>query len=278
MKIALYGANGYFGSAFRELIAERGWMMCPKSHTESLEDSGLGLFDAVINASAFVCKPSVELNDNFKEETLIGNAIWPMQLARFCGHASVPLLHLSTGCLFCDLTGEKKFSEADEPHLTFDKGAGLYVGSKEICERLIFPICNSWICRVRLPFDHIHGERNFISKFLAFPKIVNIRNSMSHRYDAATACLDMIEQRVPFGTYHVTNPGAITPQEIIGMFDSANGQARETSLWPIDDYVKTRRTLLSAGELDVSKLLSTGVKIRPIKEAVADAIKNWRKV
>ena len=34
---------------------------------------------------------------------------------------------------------------------------------------------------------------------------------------------------------------------------------------------------MSNAELDVSKLLATGVKIRPVMEAMEDSMKNWTK-
>ena len=48
--------------------------------------------------------------------------------------------------------------------------------------------------------------------------------------------------------------------------------------WANDDefYSEPGRAPRSSCILDVTKLLSTGVKMRPVKEALADALRKWR--
>ena len=53
--------------------------------------------------------------------------------------------------------------------------------------------------------------------------------------------------------------------------------ARPFEFWADDEefYRLAAKTPRSNCVLDVSKLLAAGVKLRPVEEALADALKNW---
>lgn len=283
MNLILYGSTGYIGSEFSRQINARGWNVGCLSHGSvmpnlRLELDGLrpGETDAVINCAAFICKPSVDLNNDWKEDTLLGNLVLPAQLACICEGYDVPLMQISTGCLFTDIqkVNGTKFNEEDCPDLSLDLGAGYYVGSKELAEQVVRKMNKHWICRTRLPFDHIDRPRNFLSKLIGFKKVLDTYNSYSHRGDFVNACLDMIEHRVPWGTYNCTNAGAIWSHEIISMLLDAN-LIKGVEYWLRDEFLKTRKTPMSNCELDISKLLATGIKMRSVHESMADSIKNW---
>lgn len=280
--IIIYGSTGYIGSEFRKQSEQRGWQVDLVSHTNTDASIDVTPDSVVINCCAYVCKPSVDLNDNEKEETLMGNLVFPSKLAVACQKADISMLHVSTGCLYHTYPPTRhldhhKFTENDAPMLTFDKGAGFYVGSKALAERAVGLYKKTWICRTRLPFDNIDHPRNFLSKLMGYPKILDTYNSLSHRGDFVKACLDMIEQRVPYGIYNCTNPGAVWTHNIAKLMSSRPGVFKtEWEYWMWDEFVKTRKTPMSNAELDCSKLLSTGVRIRTVQEALEDSIRNWR--
>lgn len=299
-KILLLGSSGYIGSEFLRQLTSRGVYVCDIHHAKAtpaeIYYTLTPYYDFAINVAAMVCKPSVELNDEHKAETLLGNLVFPAQLASICESTGTPLLHVSTGCLFnghppsatrdgfkitwpeSSETRDAPFKETDEPHLTFDKGAGWYVGSKQLAETVVGRYAKSWICRTRLPFDEIDHPRNFLTKMVAFPRILDTYNSYSHRGDFVKACLDLIEVGAPYGTYNCTNPGAVWTHEIVKMMSERPGAFKsDWEYWNWDAFLKTRKTPMSNCELDCSKLLAAGVKIRPVQEALADAVKNWRK-
>ena len=103
-------------------------------------------------------------------------------------------------------------------------------------------------------------------------------NSLSHRGDFVRACLDLWESRAPFGTYNLTNPGWITTREVIALIERWLRPARRFEFWADDAefYAKAARTPRSNTVLDVSKLLATGVFLRPVREAVEDSLRHWR--
>jgi dTDP-4-dehydrorhamnose reductase len=287
MRLILLGATGYIGEEFcRQLNLGRNATFRVPHEEATFGKLSYAIewwhTELVINCAAFVTKPSVELCEDHKADCLLGNTVFPAQVAAACQAADVPLLHVSTGCLYDD--GGKEFGtprmppfkESDPPMLTFDRGAGYYVGSKELAERLVRQYEKTWICRVRLPFDQYDHPRNFLSKLLSFSKVLDTRNSMSHRGDFVKACLDLIELSAPFGTYNMTNPGAVWTHDICDRMNTA-GMSKGFTYWEWDEFVQNiRRTPMSNAELDVSKLLATGVKMRTVQEAIEDSINNWR--
>jgi UDP-glucose 4,6-dehydratase len=107
-------------------------------------------------------------------------------------------------------------------------------------------------------------------------------NSISHRGDFARACLDLWERRAPFGIYNVTNPGFVTTRQVVGLVEKILKPGKRFEFWLNDAefYRRAAKTLRSNCVLEVSKLLATGVKIRPvieaIDEAIEDSLRNWK--
>jgi dTDP-4-dehydrorhamnose reductase len=86
------------------------------------------------------------------------------------------------------------------------------------------------------------------------------------------------ERRAPFGTYNVTNPGAVSTRQVAEMLYHILRLGRRPEFWADDEefYGEPGRAPRSSCILDVTKLLSTGVKMRPVKEALADALRAWQ--
>jgi UDP-glucose 4,6-dehydratase len=103
-------------------------------------------------------------------------------------------------------------------------------------------------------------------------------NSISHRADFVRACLDLRERRTPFGTYNVTNPGFLTTRKVVARVEALLHLNRKFEFWENDEefYRVAARTPRSNCVLDPSKLLATGVKIRPVEQALDDALRNWK--
>jgi dTDP-4-dehydrorhamnose reductase len=281
-RILLIGSGGYIGQAFVKEIQDRGIALEVDHNRLYYHTRKIGPVlnttspDLVINCAAFITKPSVDLCENHKADTLIGNLVFPHLLACLCSDRDIPLLHVSTGCLYSGDNQGNGFTEMDPPMLTLDSGCGIYVASKELAERAVRDACfNRYICRIRLPFSNVHHERNYISKLLTYPKIYSNVNSISCREDFVKACLDLWHRGAAYGTYNMTNPGSITAREIIDMVEHYAGIQRDWKYWEEEEFMASVTTKKSNCVLNVDKLLLTGVKIRPIRDAVQDCIINW---
>ena len=268
----LLGSTGYIGSEFARQMDVRGVAHCDLAHqnvTENeldylLTENG-GPCDTVINCAAFVPRPSVSLCDRFKEETIRGNLLLPMMLARACHRHERTLVQLSTGCLFDE---SKNWTEIEQPKRGWDDHCGFYVRTKLLCEEQVNSCPKTYVVRVRLPFDAYAGERNYLSNLAFFPRVYDHVNSLSHRADCVKAMLDLVTMKADYGTYHCVNPGSIPAREVVRLMRKKGLIDRDPEWVPGP---------CTGCTLSVDKLLSTGIKIRSVQDAVRDSIENWTK-
>jgi UDP-glucose 4,6-dehydratase len=145
-------------------------------------------------------------------------------------------------------------------------------------EDAIAGIGQSYIWRLRIPFDEFDNGRNYLSKVQRYTKAYDNVNSISHRADYASACLDLWERRAAFGIYNVTNPGFITTRQVIGMIEKILKPGKHFEFWANDEefYKVAAKTPRSNCVMDVSKLLAAGVNIRPVNEALEHSLRNWK--
>jgi len=312
--ILLLGASGYIGEAFAGELQRRKTAFTPIARKQVDYTRFDVLLDFlktkkpefVINAAGYTGKPNVDACELDKAGTLAGNTLLPQTVAHACAVAGVPWGHVSSGCVFSgakvtvngqrrvekDMTkpelralAEKSpekihgFAEADTPNFSFRDGpCSFYSGSKALGEEALAGIGQSYVWRLRIPFDEIDGARNYLSKVQRYAKVYDNVNSISHRADFVRACLDLWQRRAPFGVYNVTNPGFVTTRQVVGLIEQFLKPARKFEFWSGDEefYHFAARTPRSNCVMDVSKLLSAGVKIRPVAEALEDSLKNWQ--
>ena len=312
--ILLLGASGYIGQAFAAELKRRGRDFRTVSRVES-DYSRFEILlpllratqpDFVINGAGYTGKPNVDACENAKADTLAGNTLLPQTIAHACAAAGIPWGHVSSGCIYSgakigeagqvrverDLTQpelkaltEKNpsaihgFTETDEPNFSFRAPpCSFYSGTKALAEEAITGVGQSYIWRLRIPFDEFDSSRNFLSKVQRYARVYDNVNSLSHRGDFAAACLDLWERRAPFGTYNVTNPGFVTTRQVIEMIQRILKPKRAFEFWASDEefYQVAAKTPRSNCVLDVSKLLATGVKLRPVEEALECSLKEWK--
>lgn len=252
--------HGYIGSVFAEEMTRRG---IPFEHFNHANFPHPNQFKLVINACAFIPPRSVSRCDQFPSETIQGNLLMVSELAHGCALYGVPLMHLSTACLFDE---ERDYSELDSPQRGFNSYCGMYVGTKLMAEEAASR-AKHYILRIRLPFDENDHHRNYLSKICQYPEVYDHVNSLSHRLDCVKAALDLWELKAPFGTYHVASEGSVSARECVAMMSNA-GIIKHTPQFIPGPCKGTR--------LSITKLLSTGVKVRPVKEALQDSISNWK--
>lgn len=270
--ILLLGSTGYVGSEFaRQMDARKmAWralshkLATPHELEYHLSPKRLPPCDAVINCAAFITKPSVSLCDEHRAETLRGNFLLPLRITKVCEKFGVKLLHLSTACLFDQ---EREYDETSLPRRGFGDHCGTYVGTKLLAEEMVSDYPRHYICRIRLPFDQFDNERNYLSKLISHAAVHDQVNSLSHRADCVKAMLDLILVKAPYGIYHCVNPGSISTRDVVAALREKGLMDRAPEFVPGP---------CAGCTLCVDKLLATGVKIRTIHEAVADAIETWQ--
>ena len=312
--ILLLGASGYIGEAFARELQRRKVAFAPLSRKQVDYTRFEVLLDFlkarkpefVINAAGYTGKPNVDACELDKAGTLAGNSLLPQTIAHACATAGVPWGHVSSGCIFSGakvtLNGKTRaekdmtkpelhalvekspqsvhgFTETDTPNFSFRDGpCSFYSGSKALGEEAMAGIGQSYVWRLRIPFDEADGARNYLSKVQRYPKVYDNVNSISHRTDFVRACLDLWECRAPFGIYNVTNPGFVTTRQVVELIVKVLKPEHKFEFWSSDAefYKVAAKTPRSNCVMDVSKLLAAGVKIRPVNEALEDSLKNWQ--
>ena len=312
--ILLLGASGYIGQAFALELQRRGQKFIPLARRETdytRFDVLLKFLNAnkpafVINAAGYTGKPNVDACEIARADTLAGNTLLPQTIAHACAAAGIPWGHVSSGCIFSgakvvtggqtraekDLTKpelralvEKSpaaihgFTETDTPNFSFRDGpCSFYSGTKALGEEAIAGIGQSYVWRLRIPFDEFDSARNYLSKVQRYAKVYDNVNSISHRADYVKACLDLWKMRAPFGIYNVTNPGFVRTRQVVELVEKILKPDRKFEYWENDEefYRVAAKTPRSNCVLDVSKLLAAGVKIRPVLAALEDSLQNWK--
>jgi dTDP-4-dehydrorhamnose reductase len=314
--IFLLGASGYIGQAFGKEMIQRGIPFRPASRKEINYGDYRVLRAAlqkekpefVINAAGFTGKPNVDACESRRGETIVGNVILAQTVAQACEAAGVRLGFVSSGCVYTgakvrrecgtwavedrlteplvsELLSKRSdrvagFSETDEPNFCFaHNNCSFYSGTKALAEEVMARFPDFYVWRIRIPFDEFDGPRNYLSKIQRYPKVYQNWNSISHRRDLVTACMDTWLQKIPGGVYNVVNPGYISTCEVVEKIQKRLRPAWKPEFWQSDDefYRFGAITPRSNCILDPGKLLKSGIRIRPVEEALEEALDRWVK-
>lgn len=312
--IILLGGSGYIGQAFVTELRKRNQPF----NSVSRSQMDYSRFDVLlrflrdtrpaflINAAGYTGKPNVDACEIAKADTLQGNTLLPQTIADACAAAGIPWGHVSSGCIFSGAKVVKNghthvekdmskpalkklaesnpaairgFTETDEPNFTFRQPpCSFYSGTKALGEEAIAGLGQSYIWRLRIPFDEFDNSRNYLSKVQRYSKVYDNVNSISHRGDFVRACLDLWERHAAFGIYNITNPGFVTTRQVVKYIEKILKPARKFEFWESDEefYHFAAKTPRSNCVMDVSKLVSTGVKLRSVEEALEDSLRSWK--
>jgi len=280
--ILVLGQTGYMGTQFiNELkhknLSYRGISRvnidyCNYSVLYSL--LAKNIFKLVINCAGYIGRPNVDACEDHKAETIEGNVVLPKMLSDVCLDVGIKFMQISSGCIYDGY--EKVYTEEDEPNFSFKyNNCSFYSGCKALAEDLIDKD-NSYICRLRIPFDEFDNSRNYLSKLKNYDKLLNAENSISHRGDFVKACLDLYEMNCATGIYNIINSGSVTTSWVAQKLAQYNIR-NDFSFFQDEKefYEFGAKAPRSNCILDNSKLLSAGVKIRGTKEAIEESLKKW---
>jgi dTDP-4-dehydrorhamnose reductase len=288
MKILLFGSNGYIGSEFVSQLLQltniKLIRLLPSRHA----DGGSYLFkeldglikgikpSVIINCAAYVGGNSIVNCENHKDQAIQSNVIFPRMLGEICQERKIIFGHLSSGCVFNGYpTGG--YEEDDVRNMTFDSKCSFYTGTKAMAEDCLNDLEKKYIWRIRIPFDEIDHPRNYLTKLMQFDKLVVASNSISNRKELVTACIECIMKAVPFGIYHVTNPGGIRTDEITAMMRNILKIDKDFQYFEsIEAFDKISTTPRSNTILNTEKLGRAGIVMTPVHESVEKALKQWK--
>jgi UDP-glucose 4,6-dehydratase len=282
--ILLFGASGYIGKEFKKQLSQRkiafiAWEGARQTSFDQLQTLiKFNKISHVINAAGYTGKPNVDACELNKAETFYGNVLWPQILVHFCQLNDIVLGHVSSGCIYSGKRSDGSgFTEEDEPNFSFKQNnCSFYSGTKALAETNISNYEKNYIWRLRIPFEEKDNPRNYISKMLKYPKLLQAENSISNKQEFVSACIDCIEKSVPFGIYNVVNTGSITTDQLVDKLK--NTITKDKIFHLISDkelYANYARTPRSNCVMDNSKLLKAGIKMKSVDESLDYCLNNW---
>lgn len=311
--ILLLGASGFIGRTFAGELRRRGHSFIPLTRRAFDYSRFDFLFDYLrtmrpiflINAAGYFGSGADAPGAGEREKMMAANAILPQMIARICSLTKTPWAHVSSGDIFSggkiveretervepdlgraglreifekDPGMFRGFTEVDEPNFTFrNSPCNFFSGAKALAEEAIREIGQSYIWRVRMPFNERDEPCNLLVRLPQQPVIYDHINSISHVNDFVKAALDLWESRAPYGTYNITNPGFITNRQLAEGLQRAAKSVRLKLRPPEEDPARYGTAAPNSNcILDASKLLKTGVRLRPASDALKDALEKLR--
>jgi dTDP-4-dehydrorhamnose reductase len=287
--IYLLGGSGYVGQAYQALLKRKGVAFRNLRRSEVDYTDAAALREALledkpeflINAAGYTGKPNVDACELHKAECLLGNAVLPGTVAQACEEAGIPWGHVSSGCIYAgDGPGDKGFTELDAPNFTFRSNhCSFYSGTKGLGEEVLAGRPDHFVWRLRIPFDGVDNPRNYLSKLMRYPRLLEATNSVSELDEFVEATLACWTQRAPFGTYNVTNPGRVTTREVVDIIRRSGVTQKEFSFFADEaEFMRTAaKTPRSNCVLDSSKLERAGIRLTPVREAIERDLRAWKK-
>ena len=286
--IYLLGGSGYVGTAYQQLLIQKG-IDFKNIRRADMDYTDVGTLKAalesdrpefLINAAGYTGKPNVDACEDDKANCLFGNAVLPGRIAEACEATDTPWGHVSSGCIF---TGSRAdgtpFTEADAPNFTFrQNNCSYYSGTKALGEEILAEAKNCYVWRLRIPFDHNESPRNYLTKLMRYENLLEATNSVSHLGEFVAATFACWEKKVPFSTYNVTNPGDVTTREVVDLI-LESGICRKDFKFFHDEAEfmdKAAKAPRSNCTMSSDKLAAAGIEMTPVKDAIRQALANWQ--
>ena len=195
-----------------------------------------------------------------------------------CKEKNIHYTYLGTGCIFSydethpfgkEMNG---FEETSQPNFF----GSSYSVVKGYTDQLMHLFENSVLnLRIRMPITESQNPRNFITKITNYEKICSIPNSMTVLPELLPVALDMLLKNIT-GTYNLTNPGLISHNEMLSMFQEIVDPAFTWKNFTIEEQNKILSSERSNNFLNTNKLIELYPTIKNIKTSVRDVLLQYK--
>jgi dTDP-glucose 4,6-dehydratase len=278
MKFLVYGHKGWIGQQVVNLLAGKYQVIYGAARLDdekSVEEEILkSRPDRIISLTGRTHGPEINNVDYLElpgklAENVKDNLFGPLILALICKKLNIHLTYLGTGCIF-----HSEDNESTEANVDFDEnGKPNFFGSsystvKGFTDRIMHQFEENVLnVRIRMCLTEDKNKRNFITKLTTYEYICSIPNSMTVLPELLPIMIDMCKKKVT-GTINLTNPGAITHNEILTMYKEIVDPSFTWKNFTLEQQNKILRSARSSNILNTKKLESLYPHVTPIKEAV----------
>ena len=292
MKILIYGANGWIGQQFIDVLKTSdvikyvsGTARCDnyddlEKEIEAVEPthiiSFIGRTHGKIGDKEFTTIDYLE-QDGKLLENVRDNLFSPFLLAAISKKKGIHYTYLGTGCIFTydgshPIDEVNGFTEKSYPNFF----GSSYSTVKGFTDKIMHLYEDSVLnLRIRMPITGTKNGRNFITKIATYDKICSIPNSMTVLPELLPIVLNMMQNNIT-GTMNLTNPGLISHNEILEMYK----EIVDTNFtWK--NFTKEEQRAIIASDrsnnyLDTNRLQSLYPNVNNIKESVRKCLHDYK--
>ena len=286
MKILILGSNGFVGNNFNKFLQNKNCEIeainrgdCDFLNKDALFKT-LKEINAnyIINCAGYTGKPNVDACEVNKESCWQGNVTLTKYLSDICFTLNTRYIQVSSGCIYSGTKGKYGFTEEDEPNFCFDhQPCSYYSGTKAIMEDLLKKDHNAYLCRLRIPFNHVSNPKNYITKLINYDTLLNAENSLTNVDDFLEACYYLITKGCDTGIYNITNTGSMTTKEVTKLINKYITDKKFSFFKNEEEFYSiAAQTPRSNCVLNNAKLRKTGFNIKSIEDSMKESIKNYR--
>ncbi|CVL06878.1 uncharacterized protein FMAN_11972 [Fusarium mangiferae] len=258
-RFLIWGGHGWIAGLLKDLLIRQGKEVYTTTiRMEDRENVGkaLQVFKPthVLNAAGCTGRPNVDWCEDNKAQTVLSNVIGTLTLADECSRRGIHCTVFATGCIYQydeeHPVGGPGFKETDAPN--FD--GSFYSMTKAHVEPILASFDNILILRLRMPVSDDLNPRNFVTKISQYKFVVDIPNSNTILHDLLPASIILAENK-DTGVYNFTNPGAISHNEVLGLFKEIVRPAFTWKNFSIEQQAKVIKAGRSNCQLDTTKLV-----------------------
>ena len=223
-RILIIGSHGMLGQDLARVFdADQNWEVFAYDRDQVdiiSEDSLHGKIEeidpsAVINATGYNAVDKCEADEIEFELAKKINGYGPGILAKICKEKNIPLVHYVSDYVFDGEKGE--YAESDKPSPISNYGRSKFLGEEEIQRNTdkFYLIRTSKL--FGKPGFSPMSKKSFFDTMIALAKDNSVlkivdeeKSCFTYTPDLALETKKMIEEKIPFGIYHVVNEGACT--------------------------------------------------------------------
>jgi 3,5-epimerase/4-reductase len=204
-------------------------------------------------------------------ENVRDNLYGPLVLGLLCKKYNIHFTYLGTGCIFSGY--DEEYTEQSSP----DFFGSSYSVVKGFTDRLMKQLDDNVLnVRIRMPItSEKDNVRNFIYKITHYEKICSMKNSMTVLPELLPLMIDMADKKQT-GTVNLTNPGAITHNEILEMYKEIVDPVFTWQNFTIEEQDNILLSGRSNNVLDTTKLVDLYPNVKPIKESIREVLQNYK--
>ena len=270
--IVIFG-GGYLGQRFADYLSDAVLSSADISDRQAVCEA-LDAYrpQAVLNCAGKTGKPNVDWCETNKPATFRSNTIGALVLADVCAERGIHLTHLGSGCVYYGPSPEPAGWREDD----FANPTAFYSRTKYAADLVLSSLPHVAVARLRMPIDSVPGSRNLITKLAAYPKIIDVENSVTVVDDLLQAVGQLIDKKGE-GVFHVVNEGTMRHRDLISLYREIVDPNHENEWISNDDLVALGLATKGRSNciLQNRRLKELGIVMRPIAVALRECMEKY---